>query len=306
MLLSLLVVLISLMASTFGYDLYFHILSATSLDATETLNFSINLGFGELPRYLLLHYYMIAIGSVGLPPVLFIVVVHSIPVYYLLTNSRMNEPLYFLAVFSAVLIMTIYWSAASTVTLYFMSFLLNEKSRDRNITWFFALSIHFICLPYAFLYLLVRRTEMKKIFTIIFFVFFMSYLIYETPSSLCAFQSTSYYNLFNYENLYIRVSYKIKEIIILSCFTVVIYLLGDRIYKIKNNIDIRLISLITMNFLVLMIFLYSFYFQLNNEKSGLYSLFLNNATAYNVEISKYGWLGMGINSDICSIMINRM
>ncbi|EGR2397692.1 hypothetical protein DYB14_08355 [Vibrio cholerae] len=270
------------------------------------LNFSINFGFGEMPRYMLFHYYTYVASLAFIPPILFISFLHSIPVFYILKSERMFHPVYAISAILLVLVSSVYWSVAATVILYFFNFIYNDRSFSNKISLIFALSIHYISIPLSIFYFIFEKKARVKIITMTLIVFSACLYIYEEPYELCKFSETSQYNILDLEKLLLRIYYKIKEISLLLILLFIIWGLNDKVGRIKRNFSSATISVLIISFCVLNIVSISFYKQYNQETVGLYSYLFGHVNKYDSNLIQFAWAGMSINMDSCEIMSNRL
>lgn len=300
------ITIIGFASNTMGFDLYFHALSVINYDSISTLNFSINFGFGDMPRYILFHYFLYFFSLLYIPPIVMIVIIHSYAVYLLINNEKVKEPLYFVSVFLLVFITTIYWSIAATVTLYFFYIILIDKELKNKPALFIALSCHYISLIFTIIYLIIYRKNIIKIIIFNVIIFLIAILLYEEPTKLCSFQSSYIYNIFNQDNFLTRVSYKLKEIgliIVFAFFVIKVQQYFKNIYS-KANLKIIMCCLLFLsNICVLSI---SWYLQENKNRHGVYSYINNNLGWYNKEIFEFGWLSKKTINNECLLMYNRL
>ncbi|MCI2962145.1 hypothetical protein MO387_03420 [Shewanella sp. N2AIL] len=294
------------MTNTIGFDLYFHALSAVSLDSISTLNFSVNFGFGEMPRYIFFHYILYIGTLISLPPVFTIALLNSVPVFMILTSNRMYQPVYAVSASFLVIVSVVYWSVAATVILFFFYFFYNDRELKNKPILLLALSLHYISIPLSFFYFIVVKKARLTLVIFTCIVFYFATVLYSEPQGLCSFQSTNIFNLFNLESVLIRVSYKIKELSLIAILVILIAKLQAKSKKIKRNIDVNVFFMSSILLAIIAILFISFYKQESQGRVGFFSYVNSNMSKNDESLLEYAWFNINRDINFCRIMSNRI
>ncbi|MBS4698001.1 hypothetical protein J4G65_21400 [Aeromonas allosaccharophila] len=294
------------MTNTIGFDLYFHALSVVSLDSISTLNFSVNLGFGEMPRYILFHYLLYVGSLLFIPPIITISMLNAIPVFLIVNSRKMCHPVYFCFSYILILVSIVYWSVAATVILLFFYFMYGGRHQVNGFFLFLALSLHYISIPLSFIYFLFFKEVRIKILLMTVLVFVCAIAIYTPPHGLCSFQSSSTYDIFNYENIITRVSYKLKELALLLVSIIAIFKLENKVKLFKKNVDISFVAIVGMLFSVLCVILLSFSNQQSDGKIGMYTYIQGDMLETDKLLMDFTWLNINDHINTCRVMNERL
>lgn len=200
--------------NTIGFDLYSHSIAFSSSSAVATLYRSYQLFSTSFPRYLLLSEIYLSLNQAHIPLGLAIIVITSIPNFFILKsfvrNSSNKYTISFLALLSLCLICNFFYSALSVATLWLSALLITRK-KIFILGGFF----HPLSLPLLIIISLLTKTNRLLTFTLI-----LLYIIYRIAKSKLNLSGASieniiYINYISVDYVVYTVSSKIKELLLL-------------------------------------------------------------------------------------------